>query len=184
MGIPDVPHVPVGGVGSCATECLASASRIGTGDVLALAVIPSWEHLEDARKRQVAVAEAMASLTHCYEEATAHLTVPAGQRLSLEFLPGDDEAEALLARALGHHYDLVVLSVHGNESELHRKIGHVANRVMKAAAAPSCSFPNRTRPSTGRPHTSVRAKCCGTCSAPTTRSTADHSMEGDIHAAR
>ncbi len=148
MSIPDFTHVLVGWDGSsCAAECLASACRIaGAGDVLALAVIPSWEHVEDAREREVAVAEAMASLTHRYEEATAHLTVPAGRRLSLEFVPGDDEAEALLARAMAHHYDLVVLGVHGNEGEFHRRIGHVANRVVKAGRCPVLLVPEPDAP--------------------------------------
>lgn len=143
MGIPDFTHVLVGWDGSsCAVECLASACRsAGAGDVLALAVIPSWEHVEDARERDEAVAEARASLSRRYDEAAAHLTVPAGRRLSLEFVPGDDEAEALLAYALAHRDGLVVLGVHGNEGELHRKIGHVANPVVKAGRCPVLLVP-------------------------------------------
>lgn len=143
MGIPDFTRVLVGWDGSsCAVECLSAACRIaGGGDVLALAVIPSWEHVENAREREEAIAEAKAPLTHRYEEAAARLTVPAGRRLSLEFVTGDDEAEALLAYALAHHYDLVVLGVHGNEGELHRKIGHVATRVVKAGRCPILLVP-------------------------------------------
>jgi nucleotide-binding universal stress UspA family protein len=143
MGIPDFTHVLVGWDGSsCAVESLTSACRIaGDGDVRALAVIPTWEHVEDAQEREEAVAEVTAPLTRRYEEAAAHLRDHAGRRLSLEFVPGDDEAEALLAYALAHHYDLVVLGLHGNEGEIHRKIGHVASRVVKASRCPVLLVP-------------------------------------------
>lgn len=185
MGIPDFTHVLLGWDGSaCAVECLTLACRIaGPGDVLALAAIPSREHAEDAWEREEAVAEAKASLAHRYEEATPQLAVPARRRLSVGFVPAADEAEALLGHALAHHYDVIALGVDGDEGELHRKIGHVANRVVKAGRRPVLLVPEPGAPADRTAQVGV-GEACDTWSAPTTRSTPDQSMEGDIHAAR
>ena len=64
--------------------------------------------------------------------------------MSLEFLEAEHVAESLLASSLNHGYDLVVLGLHGNEGEIHHKLGHVANHVVKAGCCPALLMPTET----------------------------------------
>jgi hypothetical protein len=74
--------------------------------------------------------------------------------VSLEFLEGDQVAEALLSYSLQHGYELLVLGLHGNEGEIHRKLGHVASHVVKAGCCPVLLIP--TGASAARPRELTR----------------------------
>lgn len=82
-----------------------------------------------------------------YEQIRA--TLPPTQRVALEFLEDDQVAEALLSYSLQRGYDLLVLGLHGNEGEIHHKLGHVASHVVKAGCCPVLLMP--TEASAPRP---------------------------------
>lgn len=137
-----------------AADSLAAACRLATGssEVLALAVVPSYAQVEAAEERDEAVAEIKVPLQRRYEQVKA--TLPATPRVSLEFLEGDQVAEALLDYSLQHGYELLVLGLHGNEGEIHRKLGHVASHVVKAGCCPVLLMP--TEASASRPRELAR----------------------------
>lgn len=124
-----------------AVDSLAVACRLaGDGsEVLALAVVPSYAQVEAAEERDAAVNEIKIPLQRRYEQVTA--TLPPAPRVSLKFLEDDQIAEALLSYSLQHGYDLLVLGLHGNEGEIHRKLGHVASYVIKAGCCPVLLMP-------------------------------------------
>lgn len=137
----DFSRILVGWDGSpCAVESLLSAGHLsGDREVLALAVIPSFATVEDAQQRDEMVAEVKAPLVERFEQVAP--TVATSKRVSLEFETGEDEAAALLDHALRHDYGLVVLGLHGNEGEFHRRIGHVASHMVKAGCCPVLLVP-------------------------------------------
>lgn len=153
---PAFTRILVGWDGSAgAAESLLAACRLagGTGEVLALAVVPSYAHVEAAEDRDRALTERRAPLARRYEQVLASLPRVPGQRVSLRFLEDDQVAEALLSYALRHGYDLMVLGLHGNEGEIHHRVGHVASHVVKAGCCPVMLMPGeigvpRTREST------------------------------------
>jgi nucleotide-binding universal stress UspA family protein len=147
MNAPPFTRILVGWDGSPgAADSLVAACRLagGTGEVLALAVVPSYAHVEDAEERDEAVTETTAPLARRYDQVMARVPPTPGGRVSLEFLEAEQVAESLLAYSLKHGYDLVVLGLHGNEGEIHHKLGHVASHVVKAGCCPVLLMPTET----------------------------------------
>jgi nucleotide-binding universal stress UspA family protein len=147
MSAPPFPRILVGWDGSQgAVESLVAACRLAgdAGEVLALAVVPSYAHVEDAQERDEEIAEHKVPLVRRYDQTMARMLPAADRRVSLEFVEAEHIAEALLSRALKHCYDLVVLGLHGNEGEIHRKLGHVASHVVKAGCCPVLLMPGET----------------------------------------
>lgn len=132
-----------------AADSLAAAGRLAAGpsEVLALAVVPSYAQVEAAEERAEAVTAIKVPLQRRYERVKA--TLPSAARVSLKFIEGDQVAEALLSYSLQHGYELLVLGLHGNEGEIHHKLGHVASHVVKAGCCPVLLIP--TEASASRP---------------------------------
>ncbi len=85
MNSPAFTRVLVGWDGSPgATRSLAAACRLATdaSEVLALAVVPSYAHVEATEDRDEAVAEIKVPLQRRYEQVRA--TLPPTPRVSLE----------------------------------------------------------------------------------------------------
>lgn len=147
MSAPPFTRILVGWDGSAgAADSLVAACRLagGTGEVLALAVVPSYTHVEDAEEREEAVAQSKVPLVRRYDRVMATVSPAPDRRVSLEFVEAEQVADTLLAYALKHCYDLVVLGLHGNEGEIHRKLGHVASHVVKAGCCPVLLMPTET----------------------------------------
>lgn len=158
MSGPPFTRILVGWDGSPgAADSLVAACRLagGTGEVLALAVVPSYAHVEDAQERDDAVAERKVPLVRRYDQVMATMPPAPGQQVSLEFIEDERIAEALVSHALEHGYDLVMLGLHGNEGEIHRKLGHVASHVVKAGCCPVLLMPTET--SVPRPRQPARS---------------------------
>jgi nucleotide-binding universal stress UspA family protein len=158
MNAPAFTRILVGWDGSPgASDSLIAACRLadGTGEVLALAVVPSYAHVEDAEERDEAAAEKRVPLVWRYDQVMARVPPAPGRRVSLEFLEAEHVAESLLTYSLKHSYDLVVLGLHGNEGEIHHKLGHVAHHVVKAGCCPVLLMPTET--SVPRPRKPARA---------------------------
>lgn len=147
MSAPAFTRILVGWDGSPgAVDSLVAACRLASdaGEVRALAVVPSYAYVEDAQERDEAIAERKVPLVRRYDQVIAQLPPAPGRRVSLEFVEDAQIAETLLAYALKHCYGLVVLGLHGNEGEIHRKLGHVASHVVKAGCCPVLLMPTET----------------------------------------
>jgi nucleotide-binding universal stress UspA family protein len=160
MNAPSFTRILVGWDGSPgAADSLAAACRLagGTGEVLALAVVPSYAHVEAAEEREEAVAESRVPLARRYEQVVATVPPAQGRRVSLKFLEGEQVAEVLLTYSLEHGYDLLVVGLHGNEGEIHHKVGHVTSHVVKAGCCPVLLMPTESVPRPREPsRTGVR----------------------------
>lgn len=149
MNAPAFTRILVGWDGSPgAADSLAAACRLAgsTGEVRALAVVPSYAHVEVAEEREAAVAESRAPLAQRYEHIVATMPPAQDRRVCLEFLEGEQVANVLMTYSLQHGYDLVVLGLHGNEGEIHHNIGHVAKHVVKAGCCPVLLMPTASVP--------------------------------------
>lgn len=159
MTAPAFSRVLVGWDGSeSAARGFAAACRIAPedGEVLALAVVSSYGHLETDDERDLAIAKSRDPLTRCYEEVVATMPDRGPRRLSLEFLESDHAAESLVGYANEHAFDLIVLGLHGNEGELHHKVGHVAAHVVKTGRCPLLLLPKEGASTIARPVESSR----------------------------
>ena len=128
-----------------AADSLTAACHLAgpEGEVLALAVVPSFDHVEAAEERTRAVAESREPLERLFDQALAGLPMPS-PRVRLRFTEGERVADALLRCSVEQGYDLVVLGLHGNEGEVHHRLGHVASHVVKAGRCPVLLMPSDT----------------------------------------
>lgn len=143
-----------------AADSLYAACRMAgnNGEVLALAIIPTYSHVEADEERERAVTQLQEPLTRRYEQVLAKLASTEDIRVALKLLEGDSVAETLLSYSIAHSYDLVVLGLHGNEGEIHHKLGHVANHVVKSGCCPVLLMPSESATSASGefPSTGVR----------------------------
>jgi nucleotide-binding universal stress UspA family protein len=128
-----------------AVDGLTAAAHLAGlgGEVLALAIVPSFAHVEAAEERTQAIAESRKPLEQLFDQALTGLPMPS-PRVHLQFTEGERIAEALLRCSVEQGYDLVVLGLHGNEGEVHHKLGHVAGHVVKAGCCPILLMPSDT----------------------------------------
>ena len=111
------------------------------GSVTALAVVPAFNHVEDAADRENAVAASRRPLEAEYQRAMASISLHPGQRVALRFAEDSKVAEALDSYAAVQSIDLLVVGLHGKEGALHPKMGHIANHVVRESRCPVLVVP-------------------------------------------
>jgi nucleotide-binding universal stress UspA family protein len=117
-------------------------SNADTGRVIALAVVPSFAHLEDAEAREHALDEVRAPLREAFDAVVAAAEMAPGEEARLEFAEGVDPAGAVDRYTAMHPIDLVVVGLHGREGLLHPKMGHVASHAVQVSRCPVLVVPD------------------------------------------
>lgn len=115
------------------------------GALTAVAVVPSFAHVEDATEREQAIAGVRAPLRAAYESAIAGADLNVEQYVSLEFVEEVDVARALDRYAATHPIGLVIVGLHGQEGLLHPRMGHIANRAVRIGRCPVLVVPEPGR---------------------------------------
>jgi len=118
----------------------------GGGTVTALAVVPSFRHVEGNEDREHALADAQEPLQEAFDAAVASLQPRADHEPSLRFIEDDQVGKALDQYVAEQMIDLLVVGLHGREGILHPKIGHIANHVVKSASCPVLVIPAPPQP--------------------------------------
>lgn len=111
------------------------------GSVTALAVVPAFNHVEDAAEREDAIAASRRPLEAEFERALASISLYPGQRVTLRLAEDAKVAEALDSYAAVQSIDLLVVGLHGKEGALHPKMGHIANHVVRESCCPVLVVP-------------------------------------------
>lgn len=142
----------------------AAALRLGLrltavdgGRVTAVAVVPSYAHVEDAEERDQAEAEVRATVRDPYEAVLAEQELHTGQQAALEFIEADDVARVLDEYARTHLLDLVVVGLHGREGLLHPRMGHIASHAVQMSHCPVLVVPEPGREAVVAPTTPASA---------------------------
>lgn len=131
-------------------------TSVENGRAIALAVVPSYRHLEDQEERAREEAAIRADLQNAYDAAVATHELFPGQATELKFAEADDVAAELNTYAQRHQLDLVVVGLHGHEGLLHPHLGHIASHAIRASHCPVLVVPEpgqvSSPPSTGEKH--------------------------------
>lgn len=122
------------------------------GRVIALAVVPSFSHVEDVTARERAAQDVRNPLIADYESAISDVELCPDQRVDLEFVEESDAARALDRYVAAHPIGLVIVGLHGREGLLHPKMGHIASRAIRTSGCPVLVVPEPGRPPSHRGH--------------------------------
>jgi nucleotide-binding universal stress UspA family protein len=153
-------HVLVGWDGSAgAAAGLRLGLRltaVGEGRLVALNVVPSYAHLEDADSRRRAEDEVRAQADEPYQAVLERHPLHPGQSVELKFVEAHDVVGVLDEYAATHLLDLVIVGLHGRDSMLHPRMGHIASHAVRSMRCPVLVVPDHDSVAAPRPATASK----------------------------
>lgn len=149
MTSPMFTRILLGWDGSAGAEAglrvACQLTGIDGGVLVALAVVPGFDHIEELPARHRADEQARSPLQSAFDAAMESIVLTDGQNVSLEFIEAVDVAKALDGYADLHALDLVVVGLHGQDGLLHPRMGHVAAHAVRAGRWPVLVVPDPGR---------------------------------------